>query len=227
MLAITGLFSCKQPNKSTPKIGGSEIPGSIKNTQHKQIVDDKEIYISYTYNDSKGASLIIQNSNPRGGMKYTASTGEVYMYVVLLTRIINETGDPFEMKIAFPEDSYEVPSLPGKYFKILIPPDTMTLDKEPLFNFGLAHLESFLDKNIDKPSSLKRTINANESGGFYVVILCPVEGAHGSFRTGLSLKGQDLFYRITQYTSNAAASLIKDKEIHCGTFNLKSLVLQQ
>jgi hypothetical protein len=96
-------------------------------------------------------------------------------------------------------DSYEHPFLPGKYFKILVPADTMTLDKFPLFNYGLTDLESFLDNSIHKPSSLKRTINPKESSGFYIVMLSlRVEGAQGSMlRTGLSLKGQDLFYRIS------------------------------
>ena len=55
--------------------------------------------------------------------------------------------------------------------KILLPSDTMTLDKEPLFDYGLTDLKSFLDNSIHKPSSLKRTINPKESSGFYVVIL--------------------------------------------------------
>ncbi len=164
----------------------------------------------YEYTDSNGASLIIQNSFPRGGVKYTDPNGEVYVYAVFWTRIINETDNPLKLKIDFPVDSYEVPSLPGKYFKILVPRDTMTLDKEPLFNYGLTDLESFLDNSIHKSSSLKRTINPKESSGFYVVMLCLIEGAHGTLRTGLSLKGQNLFYRIN------------DKEIHCGSINLKN-----
>jgi hypothetical protein len=138
---------------------------------------------------------------------------------VFWTRIINETDNPLELKIDFPVNSYEVPSLPGKYYKILVPPDTMTIDKEPLFNHGLADLESFLDKSIHKSSSLKRTINPKESSGFYVVILCLVEGAHGTMRTELSLKGQDLFYRIKNdgSKSNTKSS---DKEINCGSINL-------
>lgn len=130
------------------------------------------------------------------------------------------------MKIHFTVDSYEVPSLPGKYYKILVPPDTMTLDKFPLVNYGLTDLESFLDNSIHKPSSLKRTINPKETSGFYVVILGLVEGAHGTMRTGLSLKGQDLFYRIKNdgSKSNTKSS---DKEINCGSINLKNLMLRK
>ena len=103
----------------------------------------------------------------------------------------------------------------------------MTLDKEPFFNHGLTDLESFLDNSIHKPSSLKRTINPKESSGFYVVMLCLIEGAHGTLRTGLSLKGQNLFYRISQYTSTSAPSIINEREIHCGKINLKKLMLRK
>jgi len=210
IIATVGLFSCKQRSKSTPDTVDIETLNSAKNVQN-----DKDIYTKYDYADSKGGRLIIQNSFPRGGTKYTDPKGEVYNYAVFWTRIINETNNPFELKIDFPVDSYEVPSLPGKYFKILVPPDTMTLKKEPLFNYGLTDLESFLDKSIHKSSSLNRTINPKESSGFYVVMLCLIEGAHGTMRTGLSLKGQNLFYRIN------------DKEINCGSINLKNLMLQK
>ena len=102
----------------------------------------------------------------------------------------------------------------------MVPPDTMTLDKLPLFNYGLTGLKSFLDNSIPKPSSLKRTINPKESSGFYIVILSlAAEGATGVMRTGLSLKGRDLFYRISRYTSTSVHSLISEKEIHCGSIN--------
>ena len=195
--------SCGGQNKPDPP--KEKIKSETKDVSTSGWIDTK-----YEYTDSNGASLIIQNSFPRGGVKYTDPNGEVYVYAVFWTRIINETDNPLKLKIDFPVDSYEVPSLPGKYFKILVPRDTMTLDKEPLFNYGLTDLESFLDNSIHKSSSLKRTINPKESSGFYVVMLCLIEGAHGTLRTGLSLKGQNLFYRIN------------DKEIHCGSINLKN-----
>ena len=83
--------------------------------------NEKYIYTKYEYTDSVGASLIIQNSFQKGGIKYINPNGEAYMYVVFWTRIINETDNPLELKIGFPVDSYEVPSLPGKYFKIFGP----------------------------------------------------------------------------------------------------------
>jgi hypothetical protein len=221
IIATAGLFSCKQGSKSTPDTVDTETLNSVKNVQN-----DKGIYTKYEYADSKGGSLIIQNGLPRGGTKYTDPKGEVYNYAVFWTRIINETNNPLELNINFPVDSYEIPSLPGKYFQVLVPPDTMTLDKFPLFNYGLTDLESFLDNSIHKSSSLNRTINPKESSGFYVVMLCLIEGAHGTMRTGLSLKGQYLFYRI-KLDGSKSNSKSDDKEIQCGSINLENLMLQK
>jgi hypothetical protein len=102
----------------------------------------------------------------------------------------------------------------------------MTFDKEPLFNYGLTDLESFLDNSIHKSSSLNRTIYPKESSGFYDVMLCLLEGAHGTMRTGLSLKGQNLFYRI-KVDGSKSNSKSNDKEIHCGSINLRKLMLQK
>jgi len=133
------------------------------------------------------------------------------------------------LKIDFPVDLYKVPGLRGSYYKILIPSDTMTIDKEPLYDYGMTGLKSFLDNNIHKPSSLKRTINPKESSGFYVVLLSLTkEITPGStLRTGFTLKGQDLFYTISRYASKAGHPLINENEIHCGSINLKDLMLRK
>ena len=207
--------SCGQNQTNSPK---ENIKSGTKDVITSPGADEGNFHTRYDYTDSIGKRLIIQNGFPRGGIKYTDPDGEVYGYAVFWTRIINETDNPLELKIDF-LDSYEVPSFPGKYFKILVLPDTMTRDKEDLFSYGLTNLESFLDNSIHKSSSLKRAVNPKESSGFYVVILCLVEGAHGTMRTGLSLKGQYLFYRIKNdgSKSNTQSS---DKEIHCGSINL-------
>jgi hypothetical protein len=194
IIAMASFFSCEQGSKSK---------------SNEKYTDTK-----YEYTDSIGKSLIIQNSLPKGGLRYTDTNGKEYVYAVFWTRIINETDNPFELKIDFPLDSYELPSSPGRHFKLLLPSATMTLDKEPLFNYGLKDLETFLNNNLHKASSLKRTINPKESSAFYVVTLANL-GVESTLRTGFSLKGQNLFYRIN------------DKEIHCGKVNLKKLTLQK
>ncbi|MEQ9442836.1 MAG: hypothetical protein RIG62_27595 [Cyclobacteriaceae bacterium] len=222
--------SCEGQNKTD--LSKENTKSATKERVFSTESDDPNFHTKYEYTDAVGKHLIIENCFPRGGSRYTAPNGEVYAYAVFWTRIINETDHPLELKIDF-LDSYEVPSAPGKYFKLSVPPDTMTLDKEGLFNYGLTNLESFLDKSIHKPSSLKRTINPKESSDFYVLKLGLVtEGSRDVdggdiLRTGLILKGQDLFYRVSVYNRQAPPSIIGEEEISCGSINLKNLVLQQ
>jgi hypothetical protein len=223
------LTSCGGQNK--PYLSKDSSKSETKDIVTSYRSNDPNIHTQYEYTDSIGNRLIIQNGFPRGGSKYTDPDGEVYGYAVFWTRIINETGNPLELKIDLLE-SYEVPSFPGKYFKIVVLPDTMTSDKEDLYGYGLSGLESLLDKSIHKPSSLKRTINPKESSAFYVVKLSLTsEGPSGGgdiLRTGLILKGQDLFYRVSVYKNSPAPSLlISEKEIPCGSINLKNLVLRK
>ena len=211
--------SCGGQNK--PDLPKENIKPETKDVSTSGWIDTK-----YEYSDSVGKRLIIQNSLPKGGLKYTDPNGDVYGYAVFWTRITNETENPLELNIDFPVE-YEVPSLPGRYFKILLPSDTMTLDKEPLPDYGITDLKSFLDNSIHKPSSLKRTIKPKESGGFYVAILFD-SGVVGPFRTGLSIKGKNLFYKVTRYAGKQGVSLLVDeKEINCGSINLKNLILKK
>lgn len=211
-------FSCGQVSKSTPDIlsKDKETPKTAditENQKSKAISNDKFIDTKYVYADVNGKQIIIENSLPKGGLKYSDPNGEEYVYAVFWTRISNETDNSFELMMDFPTDSYELPSSPGRYFKVLIPSDTMTLDKEPLFNYGV-DLEFFLNNNLHKPSSLQRTIIPKASNSFYVVVLFN-NGVDGVLRTGLSINKQKLFYRIN------------DKEIHCGKINLKKLKLRK
>lgn len=172
------------------------------------LAKEKHFHTQYEYTDPMGKRLIIQNSFPRGGLKYTDPNGKEYVYAIFWTRMINETANPLKLTIDFPVDSFDLPSSAGRYFKLFLPADTMTTEKEGLFNYGLPVLNSFLDKGLQKASSLERTIHPKGSSAFYVVTLFN-RGVDGTLRTGFSLKGQDLFYRIN------------DKEIHCGTINLR------
>ena len=99
--------------------------------------NENNINTKYEYTESNGARLIIQNSFPKSGINYTDPNGKKYIYAVFWTRIINETFDPLELTIDFPVDSFEVPSSSGNYMKLLLPSDTMTIDKEPLYDYGL------------------------------------------------------------------------------------------
>ena len=88
----------------------------------------------------------------------------------------------------------------------------MTPDKEPLFNYGL-DLEEYLDNNLNSKAALKRTIYPKSYSCFYIVTLFN-KWVNGTLRTGLSITGQNIFYRIN------------DREIHCGNIDLKQLNLK-
>jgi hypothetical protein len=207
--------SCGQTQTNSPK---ENIKAETKDIVTSPGSNERNVHTMYEYADSMGKRLIIQNSLSRG-IKYTDPNGKKENKVLFWTRITNETENPLELNIDFPVE-YEVPSLPGRYFKILLPSDTMTLDREPLPDYGITDLKSFLDNSIHKPSSLKRTINPKESGGFYVAILFD-SGVIGPFRTGLSIKGQNLFYKVTRIAGKqGVVSLVDEKEINCGSINL-------
>ncbi|MFC0774216.1 hypothetical protein [Terrimonas alba] len=213
MMVTTGFFCSGQSSTDSVYTGTVD---STKNVQSQKLSanhNGNNFHTKYEYPGSNGARLIIQNSFPKSGVNYTDPNGKKYVYAVFWTQIINETFDPLELTIDFPLDSLEIPSSSGNYMKLLLPSDTMTIHKEPLYDYGLT-IKSFLDNNRYKSSSLKRTINPKGSSTFYVVTLSN-RGVDGTIRTGLSLKEQNLFYRIN------------DKEIHCGKINLKSLVLKK
>jgi hypothetical protein len=209
ILVTTGLFSCRQGSNSTPDTVDKKTLDSTKNVKSQKPTlehNGNNFYTKYEYNESNGTRLIIKNSFPKGGMNYTAPNGKKYIYAVFWTQITNETINPIELTIDFPLDSFEIPPSSGNYMKLLLPSDTMTIDKEPLYDYGLT-VKSFLDNNRHKSSSLKRTINPKGSSTFYVVALSN-RGVGGTIRTGLSLKSEKLFYRIN------------NKEILCGKIDL-------
>ena len=220
IIVTAGLFSCKQANKSVTENVDVEAVNSEKNTQK-----DKDIFTQYEYSDSEEKSITIQNGYPRGGIKYIDPNGNESSYAVFWTRFINETDNTLELEIDLPVNSYEISNFPGKNYKILVPNNNISLDKIPLIN--QTDLKSFLDNNIHKPALFKRIINPKESSGFYFVMLISTLEATGMTRTELKLKGQELFYKISRYSKTKPATIIDEKEIHCGSINLKNLKLRK
>ncbi len=202
----TGLISCVESSKSKPDaidINKLDSKENIKLKEQPTNHDDKYLHTKYEYNDTFGKKLIIENSLPKGGLKYTSPNGKNYVYAIFWTRITNETANPFEFSMDFPAESIKLPSSTDNNFKIYLPADKMTLDKKPLFDYGFTSLESFLDRELYKSSSMQGTINPKDSKMFYVIILFD-HGVDGVMRAGFSLKGENLHY------------IINDKEIQCG-----------
>lgn len=121
--------SCGQNQPNSPK---EKIKSETKNVSTSSESDEGNFHTKYEYTDSAGKRLIIQNSFPKGEL-YTDSNGNKYAKAIFWTRIINETDNPLELKIDFSGDAYEFPSSVGssvgRYFKIILPSDTKTLDK--------------------------------------------------------------------------------------------------
>lgn len=222
LLVLVFHTSCGQNQTSVPK---HIIDPETKDVVTSTGFNERDIYTKYEYTDSIGKRVIIQNSLPRGE-PYTDPNGKEYFKTIFWTRLVNETDNPLKLKIGFPVDSYEVPGLSGKYYQVLVLPDTMTIDKKASYDYGLTGLKPFLNNNIHKPSSLKKTIDPKESSSFYVVILID-KGVGGPFRTGLSIKEENLIYRISRLDSTPAHAPVDEKEIICGSINLKNLMLQK
>ena len=217
IIAILGLFSCKQANRATSDLVDTkklESIQSVKIQKSKTVNYAKLIDTEYEYTDTTGKKLIIQNGLPKGGMEYTDPKGKKYSYRIFWTQIINETDSPFELSINIPSSTFELQSSPSDYFKIFLPLEEMHIGKMSLSDYGLTDLEVVLDSIFLKQNSLQKTINANETSFFYVVLLFS-EKYEGVVRAGLNLRDDNLFYKVN------------DVEISSGQVNLKSLKPQK
>lgn len=159
---------------------------------------------TYAYSQSESNGVIIQNSFPKGG-PYTGRTTEHYNYsqLVFFSRVINETENSLELNLEFSADPIPIPDASDTYVKLFLPPDTMTFDKQSLFNYGVTELESF-----DESTSMQRKLNPGEDCLFYVVAIFyqTKEDAwqqnRGGNRAELVLEGQDLYYKMLPQVEN-------------------------
>lgn len=203
-MAITALSSCKQGNTSP-----TETVNAVRN---------------YDYADAMGRRLTIQNSVPKGG-GYIGADGKRYPYVVFYTQVTNGTLDPIELNIDLPSGSFEFPLSSGNNMEIFLPSDTLNMDKISLMDYGLP-ITTYLEKGMPRSHALKRTILPEDTTAFYVVLLSS-KGVNGTLRTWLSLKGEKLIYTIAAYESIPGHPLMEEKEITCGSMDVKNFVRQE
>lgn len=199
---------------SLSAIGQTSPPTRTPLTDYSYIDVDTET----RYLESEGKGIIVRNSYPKGS-PYTSPTGEDFGYTIFWTHIINETRTPLELTISFPADSFPILGSPDAYFKIYLPSDTMTFDKQYLYNYGATGLKAFLDNNFDKSTMLKRTINAKEEFVFYTLVVFHKAGR--VLRTGLVLKDLQLFYRVNGLNTQPEFELIP-----CGRIVLQNKELK-
>ena len=216
LIITSALTSCGQEHKSTSVLVSKEIKTSdTANSSELQettpISNDKYIDTKHVYVDFDGSEIIIKNSLPKGGLKYTAPNSKEYVYAVFWTQITNKTNSLLELKMGFTESSYQLPSSPDRFFKLFIPSETMTPDKETLFNYGF-NLEKYLNDEFNNKTNLIRTVNPKSSNGFYILTLFN-KPVNGTLRTELSLNEDKILYRVN------------DRIIECGKINLKQLKL--
>jgi hypothetical protein len=151
------------------------------------------------YSETNTNGIVIQNSFPKGG-PYTGPVKRNFNYthLVFFTRVVNETATPFELTIHFTADSIPIPHSPDTFVKLFLPSDTMTHDKQSLFDYGVTYL-----KSLDKPTIFQRTLQPKEEclfsivAIFYQTIATPENRDRGGNRAELIIKGQDLFYRMS------------------------------
>lgn len=155
------------------------------------------LYSDTTYHLLENKAVVIRNSLPKGG-GYTDPAGKKLGYVVFWTSVKNETTTALALTVNFPAEAYTTLLTAGSVLKIFLPTDTMTLAKEGSYDFGATGLKSTLDAGVNKSTRLQRTINPHEEYFFYVAILIQAwPDVNGSLRTGLTLKGTELFYRVS------------------------------
>ncbi len=178
---------------------------------------DASIFVKeYVWATAHYGGVTIQSSVPKGG-PYTDPYGKNVGQDIFWYRVVNETDAPLELTISF--DAFSMLPSPESFLKLFLPPDTMTLTKTALYNYGLDS-KSFLDTNYHSPTMLQRTINPQEEYLFYIGMLSHLEiplprQARVATRTELVLKGQDLFYRII------GTELQLDALIPCGRIVVK------
>ncbi len=164
------------------------------------------------YSENEKNGIIIQNSFPKGG-PYTGPTNDYfnYSYLVFYTRVINDTKDSIELVISFSADSIAIPNSSNTFVKIFLPPDTMTLDKQNLFSYGITRLESF-----NKPGSFHRIIKPKEECLFYTVAVF--------YQTKADVKDEDRGGNRSEYIFNGKSLIFnmlpQIDSISCGNITV-------
>ena len=146
--------------------------------------------VKYSFATQK--DVIFTHSLPKGGGLYYLK-GIKYSHVIFWTRIHNQTSTPIKLQLTFPDITYL--QSPDAHIKILLPKDTMSHEKEQLFNYGLTGLDFLLNDNTNQVKILKKTIDLNRYYYFYIPVF--MHEINGIARASIVLKGEKLFYKIS------------------------------
>jgi hypothetical protein len=160
--------------------------------------------------DSKGNTAMVTNSLPKGG-GVVYQNGKKYGYVVFWTRMSNQSATPIELKLKFPDVTFFKP--PESYVKIVLPKESMNIEKEQLFDYGLTNLQSLLNDESNQLNILKKKIGPKEDYFFYVTVFIHIDGS-GSARAKFELNDKELFYKISMGSDTTL--------IPCGSLEFKN-----
>lgn len=147
-------------------------------------------YTAGLYSDTTIQGVRIENGLPKGN-GHTDSNGNRIGFALFWTRVTNETTTPLELKINFSADSFAIPPTPDSYLKLFLVPDSIYYSE-----YESKSLNSFLDTELNKPTVLQKSINPKEEYLFYIGI-ASTGSSGGMVRTGLVLKDQELFYKVS------------------------------
>jgi hypothetical protein len=162
------------------------------------------------HTDSKGNSVMMTNSLPKGG-GVVYQNGKKYGYVVFWTRMSNQSATPIELKIKFPEVTFF--KSPDSYIKIVLPKESMNIEKEQLFDYGLTNFQSLLNDESNQLGILQKKIGPKEDYLFYVTVFIHIKGG-GSARAKFELNDKELLYKISMGSDTTL--------IPCGSLEFKN-----
>jgi hypothetical protein len=212
MVFSTVLIACRQGHhkaSSTESMEAVQQWPLPKQHMPASIPDNQFIDTRYVYDYAAGKQITVENSLPKGGLPYTSPTNEKYVYAIWWTRITNETDHPVYLSIDFAKSTDTIPVSPGIFCMLFFPEDSMTVDKEPQFDYGL-DVANYLDYHYPERSTLHKTLHPSNTTCFYSITLFN-KGVTGVLRAGFQIEGQKIVYRI-----NGAEKV-------CGTISLSTL----
>jgi hypothetical protein len=161
--------------------------------------------------DSRGNTVMVTNSLPKGGGVVVYQNGKKYGYVNFWTRMSNQSANPIELKVKFPEVTFF--KSPDSYIKIVLPKETMKIEKVQLFDYGLTNFQSLLNDESNQLVILQKKISPQEDYLFYVTVFFHIEGS-GSARAKFELNEKELFYKISMGSDTTL--------IPCGSLEFKN-----
>lgn len=205
------LFSCEGNKNSESKTISDNIQSeplilnqvdSAHNYSKEEFIDSQ-----FEYSDSIGNSLLVQNSFPKGGQKYTDPEGNKYTYAVFWTRISNRTNQNLRINLNLPTEAQSLTSSPEIRFNLILAPVSMSEDKIHQMNYGLSNIDFILDNTLGQVPEFDQKIQPNESEMFYMIVLTS-QGIDGTIRSSLQLENQDLIYHINQTEINVGKAFL-------------------